>query len=62
MELAIQVATDVLSKDDTLHDRTTIPVEDVVDVVDFLIFVCQQQISSTTIPTTNRSLVCYGLS
>ena len=30
VELAIQVATDVLSKNDTLHDRTAIPVEDIV--------------------------------
>ena len=35
MELAIQVATDVLSKVDTLHDKTAIPVEDIVDLLDF---------------------------
>ena len=35
MELAIQVATDVLSKDDTLYDRTAIPVEDIVDLLEF---------------------------
>ena len=32
----IHVATDVLSKDDTLQDRTAIPVEDIVDLLDFL--------------------------
>ena len=31
----VQVATDVLSKDDTLQDRTAIPVEDIVDQSDF---------------------------
>lgn len=35
VELAIQVATDVLSKDDTLQDRTAVPVEDIVDLLDF---------------------------
>ena len=35
VKLAIQVATDVLSKDDTLQDRTAIPVEDIVDLLDF---------------------------
>ncbi|XP_068704374.1 uncharacterized protein [Montipora capricornis] len=35
MKLAIQVATDVLSKDDTLYDRTAIPVEDIVDLLEF---------------------------
>ena len=61
VELAIQVATDVLSKDDTLQDRTAIPVEDIVDLF------CQQQILSTTIPTTNRflallwALLCQAL-
>ena len=34
-ELPIQAATDVLSKEDTLHDRTAIPVEDIVDLSDF---------------------------
>ena len=37
VELAIQVATDVLSKDDTLHDRTAIPVEDIVALSRFLL-------------------------
>ena len=35
VELAIQVATDVLSKYDTVDDRTAIPVEDIVDLSDF---------------------------
>ena len=35
VELAIHVATDVLSKDDTLQDRTAIPAEDIVDLLDF---------------------------
>ena len=35
VELAIQVATDVLSKDNTLQDRTAIPVKDIVDLLDF---------------------------
>ena len=35
MELAIQVATDVLSKVDTLHDKTAISVEDIGDPLDF---------------------------
>ena len=33
--LAIQVATDVLSNDETLQDRSTIPVDDIVDLLDF---------------------------
>ena len=32
---AIQVAKDLLSNDDTLQDRTTIPVDDIVDLLDF---------------------------
>jgi len=35
VELAIQVAKDLLSNDDTLQDRTTIPVDDFVDLLDF---------------------------
>ena len=35
VELAIQVATDVLSKDDTLYDRTAIPVKDIIDLLEF---------------------------
>jgi len=35
VELAIQVAKDLLSNDDTLQDRTTIPVDDIVDLLDF---------------------------
>jgi len=35
VELAIQVATDVLSKNATLQDRSTIPVDDIVDLLDF---------------------------
>ena len=31
VKLAIQVAKDLLSNDDTLQDRTTIPVDDIVD-------------------------------
>ena len=34
-DLAIQVATDVLSNDETLQDRSTIPVDDNVDLLDF---------------------------
>ena len=33
--IAIQVATDVLSNDETLLDRSTIPVDDIVDLLDF---------------------------
>ena len=35
VKLAIQVAKDLLSNDDTLQDRTTIPVDDIVDLLDF---------------------------
>ena len=35
MELAIQIATDVPSKEDTLQDRTAIPVKDIVDLIYF---------------------------
>ena len=35
VELALQVAKDLLSNDDTLQDRTTIPVDDIVDLLDF---------------------------
>ena len=35
VDLAIQVATDVLSNDETLQDRSTIPVDDIVDLLDF---------------------------
>ncbi|XP_068704205.1 uncharacterized protein [Montipora foliosa] len=35
VELAIQVATDVLCKDDTLYDRNAIPVEDIIDLLEF---------------------------
>jgi len=35
VELAIQVAKDLLSNEDTLQDRTTIPVDDIVDLLDF---------------------------
>ena len=35
VELAIQVATDGLCNDDTLHDRTAIPVDDIIDLLDF---------------------------
>ena len=37
VDLAIQVATDVLSNDETLLDRSTctIPVDDIVDLLDF---------------------------
>ena len=52
VDLAIEVATDVLSNDETLLDRSTIPVDDIVDLLDF----CQQQISSTTTPITSKFL------
>jgi len=35
VELAIQVSKDLLSNEDTLQDRTTIPVDDIVDLLDF---------------------------
>ena len=35
LDLAIQVAADVLSNDETLLDRSTIPVDDIVDLLDF---------------------------
>ena len=35
VDLAIKVATDVLSNDETLLDRSTIPVDDIVDLLDF---------------------------
>ena len=35
VDLAIQVATDVLCNDETLQDRYTIPVGDIVDLLDF---------------------------
>ncbi|KAL9971531.1 hypothetical protein ACROYT_G017705 [Oculina patagonica] len=35
VELAIQVAKDLLSNDVTLQDRSTIPVSDIVDLLDF---------------------------
>ena len=35
VKLAIQVAKDLLSNDDTLQDRTTIPVDDIVGLLDF---------------------------
>ena len=54
VDLAIQVATDVLSNDETLLDRSTIPVDDIVDLL--AAFVCQQQISSTTTPITSKVL------
>ena len=37
VKLAIQVATDVFSKDDTLQDKTAIQVEVIVDLVDFFL-------------------------
>jgi len=35
VDLAIQVATDVLSNDETLLNSSTIPVVDIVDLLDF---------------------------
>ena len=35
VDLAIQVAADVLFNDETLLDRSTIPVDDIVDLLDF---------------------------
>ena len=35
VDLAIQVATDLLSNDETLLDRSTILVDDIVDLLDF---------------------------
>ena len=35
VDLPIQVATDALSNDETLLDRSTIPVDDIVDLLDF---------------------------
>ena len=35
VDLAIQVATDLLSNDETLQDRSTIPVDGIVDLLDF---------------------------
>ena len=54
VKLAIQVAKDLLSNDDTLQDRTTIPVDDVVDLMNFCF---RQQMLSTTTITSNRSSV-----
>ena len=47
VELAIQVATDVLSKEDTLHDRTAIPVEDIVDLLDFCLSITNFKYNNT---------------
>lgn len=35
MELAIQVATEVFSNEETLQGITTIPFDDIVDLLDF---------------------------
>ena len=50
VELAIQVATNVLSYDATLQDRSTIPVDDVVDLLDFCLPTTNFKYNNTFLP------------
>ena len=47
VELAIQVATDGLPNDDTLQDKTAIPVDDIVDLLDFSLSTTNFKYNST---------------
>ena len=50
VELAIQVATDVLSNDATLQDRTTIPVGNIVNLLDFCFVNNKFQVQQRLLP------------
>ena len=61
VDLAIQVVTDVLSNDETLLDRSTIPVVDIVDLLDFCLSTTNFKYNDTKRPCMHRKLRANNL-